>query len=321
MADKAANFPLVDISGYLNPTSPEDKAKVIAQVRDAFKTVGFFQCVGHGVPVDLQRAMFKASERFYRQPKEKKMEISVFNSKCRRGYEASGAHSRDGKAIPDAKESLYFCEDDPEVEMGGIYGPNQWPDLPEDEFRKPMQEYYKKTSAMGRMLWEMLIEGLDRPTSTMERFSKRPLIGMNLLRYPAPEETAEGQFGLGAHNDWGGITVLLQEPGKEALEIWVEDDKEWVSVPAVEDRFVINCGDMLAGWSGNVYRSVHHRVVNKAAVERYSTVTAWHGDIFATNPFEEPGKSKETVGHLFVKRFQKQLKPSPALLRAIGVEA
>jgi isopenicillin N synthase-like dioxygenase len=104
MSDKAAQFPLIDISGYLNPTSPEDKAKVIAQVRDAFKTVGFFQCTGHGIPVSLQRTMFKAIELFYSQPKEKKMEISVFKSRCRRGYEASGAHSRDGKAMPDAKE-------------------------------------------------------------------------------------------------------------------------------------------------------------------------------------------------------------------------
>jgi isopenicillin N synthase-like dioxygenase len=112
MSDKAAQFPLIDISGYLNPTSPEDKARVIAQVRDAFKTVGFFQCTGHGVPVSLQRTMFKSLERFFSQPKEQKMEISVFKSRCRRGYEASGAHSRDGKAMPDAKEvniRRHFC--------------------------------------------------------------------------------------------------------------------------------------------------------------------------------------------------------------------
>jgi isopenicillin N synthase-like dioxygenase len=155
----------------------------------------------------------------------------------------------------------------------------------------------------------------------MERFSKRPLIGMGLQCYPSPEDTAEGQFGLGAHNDWGGIMVLLPEPGKDALEVWLENEKEWVGVPAVEDRFVINCGDMLAGWSGDVYKAVHHRVVNKAPVRRYSAVTAWHGDIFATNPFEEYGATKETVGHLFIKRFQDQMKPSKELLTAIGIEA
>lgn len=104
MSEKVSQFPLVDISGYINPTSPEDKAKVVAQIRDAFKTYGFFQCTGHGVPVSLQREMFKSLERFYNLPKEEKMEISVHKSPCRRGYEASGAHSRDGKAMPDAKE-------------------------------------------------------------------------------------------------------------------------------------------------------------------------------------------------------------------------
>lgn len=104
MSEKAAQFPLVDISGYINPTSPEDKAQVVAQIRDAFKTYGFFQCTGHDVPVSLQRDMFKSMERFYSLPKEEKMEISVHKSPCRRGYEASGVHSRDGKAMPDAKE-------------------------------------------------------------------------------------------------------------------------------------------------------------------------------------------------------------------------
>ena len=104
MSEGAVQFPLVDISGYLNPTSPEDKAQVVAQIRDAFKTYGFFQCTGHGVPVSLQREMFMSLERFFSLPKEEKMDISVFKSRCRRGYEASGAHSRDGKAIPDAKE-------------------------------------------------------------------------------------------------------------------------------------------------------------------------------------------------------------------------
>lgn len=104
MSEMAVQFPLVDVSGYINPTSPEDKAEVVAQIRDAFKTFGFFQCTGHGVPVSLQRAMFKSLERFFSLPKEEKMEISVFKSPCRRGYEAPGAHSRDGKAIPDAKE-------------------------------------------------------------------------------------------------------------------------------------------------------------------------------------------------------------------------
>lgn len=104
MSGKAAQFPLIDISGYINPSSPEERAQVVAQIRDAFKTYGFFQCTGHGVPVSLQREMFKSLERFYNLPKEEKMEISVHKSPCRRGYEASGVHSRDGKAIPDAKE-------------------------------------------------------------------------------------------------------------------------------------------------------------------------------------------------------------------------
>lgn len=137
---------------------------------------------------------------------------------------------------------------------------------------------------------------------------------MKMIRYPPSGLTRPGQFGVGAHTDFGGVTVLLQQPDREGLEVWVEEKQEWLSVPAMEDVYVINCGDMIQKWSGQQYRSAKHRVINKGNVERFSSATFWHGDFDATNPLNPNDPVKETVGQLLVKRFGFQFSLSKDLI-------
>jgi hypothetical protein len=84
----------------------------------------------------------------------------------------------------------------------------------------------------------------------MESFAKRPMVVMKMIRYPPLAATLPGQFGVGAHTDFGGVTVLLQEPGRHGLEVWIEEKEAWLPVKAIEDVYVINCGDMIMKWSG-----------------------------------------------------------------------
>lgn len=199
----------------------------------------------------------------------------------------------------------YFIgREDPVVEHAGFYGPNVWPDLPADQFRDPVWTYYNYTERLGRCIWEILLQGLGRSPKLMETFAKRPMVQMKMLRYPPAADTLDGQFGVGPHTDFGGVTVLLQQPGKAGLEVWCDD--AWLPVPSVEDVLVINCGDMVQKWSSGVYKSVKHRVINRADTERYSCATFWHGDIGGTNPLNPESLDEETVGQLLVKRFGKQ---------------
>ena len=180
------------------------------------------------------------------------------------------------------------------------------------------REYYQQTSSLGRTIWEILLQGLGYSTDVMDAFARRPLVQMKLIRYPAPKSTLPGQYGVGAHNDFGGVTVLLQQPGKEGLEVWLEDEQAWLSVPAREDTYVINCGDMIMKWSRGRYKSVKHRVINKSDAERLSCATFWHGDVFATNPLDPNDESKETVGQLLVRRFRNQMSLPKAGLAQVG---
>ena len=192
------------------------------------------------------------------------------------------------------------------MEPPGFHGPNNWPDLPGEEFRDPVWEYYKETRRLGRIIWEVLLQGLGYSPALLEGFAKRPIVQMKMIRYPPQISTKAGQMGVGPHTDFGGVTVLLQQPGKEGLEVWQEENKEWLPVPSLEDVFVINCGDMLQKWSGGRCKSARHRVINKSTTERLSCATFWHGDFTASNPLNPSDPNKETIGQLLLKRFGSQ---------------
>ncbi|KAJ4265954.1 hypothetical protein NW762_003927 [Fusarium torreyae] len=318
MAEQTLSLPIIDFTDYLDPKSPDDQKRVIEQVRDACQAYGFFQVKGHGIPLELQRELVNSLGRFFSLPKDEKMQYSFLQNKCRRGYEASGMSIRDGDAMPDSKEAFYIGREDPEVELSGFYGPNVWPNMPAKDFREPVWEYYQKTAQLGKTIWEILLQGLGYPIDIMDKFAKKPLVQMKLLRYPSPDDTLEGQFGVGPHNDFGGVTVLLQQPGKHGLEVWLEKQQMWLPVPALEDVYVINCGDIIMKWSGNRYKSVRHRVINKTPGERIACATFWHGDVFATNPLNPQDPNRETVGQLLVKRFKHQMSIHKEGLAQVG---
>lgn len=215
-------------------------------------------------------------------------------------------------------QCFFVGPEDKTVELGGIYGPNVWPDLPEADFRSPVWAYYQQTSALGRTLWSVLLEGLGQPARLVDKFARRPIVPMKMIRYPPHRHTAEGQFGIGAHTDFGGITILFQQPGKDGLEVWHDGLRRWIDVPALEDVYVINCGDMIQRWSGGAYKSARHRVINKADGERMSCATFWHGDVGATNPLRPDDPDRETVGQLLAKRFRNQYSFTKELLAEIG---
>jgi isopenicillin N synthase-like dioxygenase len=207
------------------------------------------------------------------------------------------------------------------VELSGFYGPNVWPDLPEADFRGPVSSYYQHTSELGKTIWSILLEGLNQPLSLVDQFAKRPIVPMKMIRYPPHSQAAAGQFGIGAHTDFGGVTILFQQPGKDGLEVWHEGREAWIDVPALEDVYVINCGDMVQRWSGGQYKSARHRVINKADGERMSCATFWHGDVHASNPLKPDDPNRETVGQLLAKRFRNQYSFSKEFLAEVGVQA
>lgn len=156
---------------------------------------------------------------------------------------------------------------------------------------------------LARSLLQMLVLGLGHEIQVLESFTKAPVQNLKLLHYPPHTSTDSRQFGAGAHTDFGAITMLLQQPGKEGLEVYYAPDNEWLHVSSVEDRYVVNIGDLVQKWTKGAYRSTVHRVVNAAGDDRYSVPCFYEGDFSAKNPFDPDDTSGETVEEHVRKKF------------------
>ncbi|KAF2097228.1 putative 2OG-Fe(II) oxygenase family oxidoreductase [Rhizodiscina lignyota] len=289
-------IPTIDLSDYLTKdSSPEARARIIEEVKDACSRYGFIQIKGHGVPVDLQRKIIGCCKTLFDLPQAEKDALSLKKNVSRRGYERIGDQTLDSKALPDQKEGFYIGREIPPNDISFLRGPNQWPELPEENFHGPITEYYKHMLSLCNGLMEILVIGLGHNPAVLGTFMREPVCNLKLLHYPPHNSTDERLFGAGAHTDFGGITILLQQPGKNGLQVYYEPTGEWLPVPAVEDVFVVNLGDLVHKWTDGTYRSTVHRVINAAGGDRYSVPCFFHGDVKATNPFKPGDGNSETV--------------------------
>ncbi|KAE9373522.1 Clavaminate synthase-like protein [Stipitochalara longipes BDJ] len=304
--------PTIDISRYTDPKSPEDKELLIAEVRDACLRHGFLQIKKHNVPLSTQHRMLESIGNLFNLPREKKLPLSLKKRIPRRGYEGPGDQLQREDLLPDSKEGFYIGPEEPDVNVTMIHGPNVWPELSEEKFRGPVLEYYQEMIRLGRILWEILVQSLGHPVTVLDGFTRHPAVFMKLIRYPPHNSTDPRQFGAGPHTDFGGVTLLLQQPGKHGLEVWHAAKQQWIPVPAIEDIYVVNLGDMIQKWTGGEYKSTQHRVINKGDGERISCATFWHGDLDATSPLDPHNPSRETVEQYIVRRFSKNFSLPPA---------
>ncbi|KAK5685140.1 hypothetical protein LTS10_003216 [Elasticomyces elasticus] len=296
-------IPTIDLRSYIQPdASPEQKAKVVDEVRKACSQYGFLQVTGHGVPLTTQREVLESCKSLFGLPQDRKDALSLKNNPARRGYERIGEQVLDAKALPDCKEGYYLGREVPLKQVGFLRGPNQWPDLPDEEFHAPISQYYEHMLRLGGSLLEMLALGLGHDVSVLEAFTEEPVVNLKLLHYPKHISEDPKQFGAGAHTDFGAITILLQQPDKHGLQVWHAPSDAWLPVPAVEDVFVINMGDLVHKWTDGRYSSTIHRVVNASGGDRYSVPCFYQGALSATNPFK-PGDNTETVEQHIRRKF------------------
>jgi len=108
-------IPTIDISAWLSNSSQESRDAVVTEVRDACRTYGFFQLVGHGIPRSLQDKVFECAETFFALPTEDKMEVSMKNclGLSNRGYETMQGQTLQPGALPDLKEVRLFVRRSP----------------------------------------------------------------------------------------------------------------------------------------------------------------------------------------------------------------
>ena len=79
-----------------------------------------------------------------------------------------------------------------------------------------------------------------------------------LLLHGGDDEPAPGQQRMGAHTDYGVVTVLWAD-GAPGLQVFLEG--AWQPVRPEPGALLVNLGDLTAEWTNDRWRSTLHRVV------------------------------------------------------------
>lgn len=237
--------PVVDLA---DPAAP-------SWLDDACTRVGFFQVTGHGISEDTVEAMLEASGRFFDLPEPTKRTCIPPRPDVNRGWAPLGteslAYSLGVDAPPDLFEAFNVATEHDEQ--------NIWPAL--DDFRRPVADYFGAVADLAQRLTLVMAEALGMDRDFFVPFTDRSpdVLRINWYRRgpdaPAP---LPGQQRMGAHTDYGVLTVLHADP-VPGLEI-VGPDGDWVGVRPEPGCFLVNLGDLLAQWTNDRWRSTLHRV-------------------------------------------------------------
>jgi isopenicillin N synthase-like dioxygenase len=233
----------------------------------ALQRAGFLLAAGHGVDAALRADVRAAARRFFALPVEVKQRYAVRIGG--RGWLAPGVEANGNvegvETPPDLKESFAVGPETPtgDAAVDAVwFPPNVWPaEVP--ELQVAVQRYLTAMTAVSRDLLELCADALGLPRDTLTALATNPTWTFNINRYPPLTEVGEpvpGQFRIGAHTDFGTVTVLDREPGAGGLQVDV-DGAGWSDAPYDPAAFTVNIGDLLAHWTGLRWRSGRHRVL------------------------------------------------------------
>lgn len=289
------SIPTIDLSPFADgadlPSGPASAAA--AEIDAALRQVGFVTVTGHGVEAGVKARYFDAMRSFFSLPNDEKEAIAIGRSDHHRGYVGFEAESLDGAlgngedaigtaTAGDLKETLDtgtdYPLDHPLVVAGTpLHGPNQLPDLP--GFRETYDDYRRAAIEAALRVQRAMAMALGLPPTFFEDQPGDTMFHLRLIHYPPQSRMtpAPGQYGCGAHTDYGTVTVLADD-GVGGLQVR-QRSGEWVDVVVPDGHLVVNIGDLMAIWTNDRWVSNPHRVVNPAGVDRYSSA------LFVTPPF------------------------------------
>ena len=221
--------------------------------------------------------MLDATTEFFNLPAEVKQRCTPDHPSINRGYAGRGtealSYSIGRDAPPDLFEAFNIGEDDVDTadpfyasQLEGVFAPNIWPEHP-TSLRPALVDYFAAARQVAITLTEIFAVAVGLPEGWFGPYVDRSTTTMRAIRYErgaGEPDPLPGQQRMGAHTDYGIVTVLYAEP-VAGLQI-VAPDGEWIDVIPADGALVVNLGDLTAQWTNDHWRSTVHRVVPPPAV-------------------------------------------------------
>lgn len=212
---------------------------------------GFAVVTDHGIEPELISETYEAWKKFFDKSLEEKLALAKDNNM---GYIPFGLEKAKDAKIQDLKEMFHVFS----------------PFVPEgvDQNTKELTIHLAtKLTFLGYRLLDELQPYFEfSPT-----YQGQPDLGsiaegspstlFRIINYPPlSPETPEGALRAAAHEDINLITLLpaATSPGLEVMAT----TGRWVAIDTDPGNIVINAGDMLQEYTGGLFASTKHRVVN-----------------------------------------------------------
>ncbi len=254
-------IPTIDMSAGL------DHPDVIAALGEACAQWGFFQLVGHGVPLARRRELFQAMQDFFALPAADKQALLRDDTNFWGYYDKELTKNKvDRKEIYDIDANL------DNLAARAHLGSNlqvPWPaGLP--TLRPVVEGWLQQCETLSQTLLGSICAALgSAPESLNPFFLTQHSSFLRFNYYPPTSEQARraGDLGIHPHTDAGALTVLVQD---EVPGLQVGKDDQWHTVVPEPDSFIINIGDMMQVWSNDRFIAPEHRVLASGDQPRYS---------------------------------------------------
>ena len=253
------SLPIIDLAALKG--TPAARSRMLAQLGQAAREVGFFYLVGHDLSESARQETLALAARFFALPLEEKLAVQMVHSPHFRGYNQVGAELT--RARPDLREQFDIMNEAQALPAALIrepwqrlIGPNQWPTaLPEMETQ--LLAWQGRLSDITLTLLSAFAEVLEQPAGVFdESIQGAPYQHMKLIHSPGREAGGSGQ-GVGAHKDPGYLTLVMQD-NHSGLEVETADG--WISAPPLPGALVVNIGELLELASNGYLKATLHRV-------------------------------------------------------------
>lgn len=267
-AGSASTIETVDLEPF-RLGSDNDRRTVAGRLDAIYSERGFLQVVGHGVAPALMAEMLDVTAEFFDRPAAEKEALVVADKSANRGYSGVGTEALayslgDEPAAPDLFEAFNAGREDTNGEYYDrhrpFFAPNVWPAAP-DAMRDLWRRYSDAALGVADTMLDLFALALDADPAYFRDRTRRAIVtarAINYERRPGTPDPAPGQLRMGAHTDYGVLTILLADP---VPGLQIHHDDQWIDVPIVPGGFVVNIGDMMATWTNDRWVSTLHRVV------------------------------------------------------------
>ncbi|PIN14354.1 Iron/ascorbate family oxidoreductase [Handroanthus impetiginosus] len=251
-------IPVVDLGCSLpqKPSSKETEEN-LEKLKSALSTWGCFQAIGHGIPRSFLDEVRQVGREFFQQPMEEKNKYA----KPVTEFEGYGADPAPEEGEPLNWSDRIFLELVPEDRRNY----RLWPQNP-TSFKKTLEKYTEEIKRVTQIISKSMAKSLHLEENCfLKQFGERARL-QGRFNYYSPCKRPDLVFGLKAHSDGSGYTILMHdEPGLQILK-----DGKWYTAPKNPDALLVLMADQMEIMSNGIFRSPVHRAVTDSERDRIS---------------------------------------------------